>query len=73
MRSSSVLSLLLVALIASPSAQTPPRNVILITLDGARHQEIFTGLDAEIVQSTLKDGQTLEQSPLYKRYWAPTP
>jgi hypothetical protein len=52
--------------------QVPPRNVILITLDGARHQEIFTGLDPEIVRATLKENETLEGSALYQRYWAPT-
>ena len=73
MRPRFALSLLLLVALALPSAQAPARNIVLITLDGARHQEIFTGLDPEIVRSTLKDEQTLEQSPLYKRYWAPTP
>lgn len=62
------------ALGAALAAQQPPaRNVILITLDGARHQDIFTGLDPDIVAAGLKEGQTLEGSPLYKRYWASTP
>ena len=45
-------------------------NVILITLDGARTEEIFGGLDVEILKSTLKDPQHVEQSPLYRRFWA---
>jgi hypothetical protein len=53
-------------------AQAPPRNVILITLDGARHQEIFTGLDPEIVREGLKEHETLEGSALYRKFWAPT-
>lgn len=73
MRPPFILAPLLLVTLAVPSAQTSPRNIILITLDGARHQEIFTGLDPEIVRATLKEGQTLEQSPLYVRYWAPTP
>jgi hypothetical protein len=72
MRPPFILALLVLVTLAAPSAQ-PPANVILITLDGARHQEIFTGLDPEIVRAKLKEGQTLEQSPLYTRYWAPTP
>lgn len=55
-------------------AQTPPpHNVILITLDGARTEEIFGGLDAEVYQSTLRDTQRLEDQAAYKRYWADTP
>jgi len=69
---------LALALCLTVSAQVPlpaqepprPRNVILITLDGARHQEIFTGLDAGIVRAGLKEKETLERSALYKRYWA---
>jgi hypothetical protein len=47
--------------------------VILITLDGARHEEIFGGLDLDILRSTLKKDQRIEDSPTYKRYWAATP
>lgn len=73
MRPPFILALLLLVTLAVPSARTSPRNVVLITLDGARHQEIFAGLDLEIVRATLKEGRTLEQSPLYARYWAATP
>jgi hypothetical protein len=73
MRPPFILALLLLVTLAAPSALTLPPNIILITLDGARHQEIFTGLDPEIVRAKLKDGQALEDSPLYRRYWAPTP
>src|SRR5207237_431953 len=47
-------------------------HVILVTLDGARTQEIFGGLDAAILKSTLKEGQTVEKSPAYARFWADT-
>lgn len=47
--------------------------VILITLDGARTQEVFGGLDTAVLKSTLKEDQKVEDSPLYKRFWAPTP
>ena len=41
------------------AAQSPPA-VILVTLDGARIEEVFGGLDVSIVQSQLKEGQRLE-------------
>jgi len=61
-------------LAASPRAfaQTKSRNVILITLDGARAEEIFGGLDLRILESITKEG-AVESTPLYKKYWAPTP
>ncbi|HET7219554.1 MAG TPA: hypothetical protein VFJ02_15970 [Vicinamibacterales bacterium] len=55
------------------SAQTPRAAVILITLDGARPEEIFGGLDADIFRSTLRDNQRLEDQPAYTRFWADTP
>jgi hypothetical protein len=59
------------------SGQTPAttgnaENVILITLDGARPQEIFGGLNEDILASTLKEDQKLEAQPAYTRFWAPT-
>jgi len=53
-------------------AQSPPA-VVLVTLDGARLEEVFGGLDVSIVQSQLKEGQRLEDQVIYKRYWAATP
>jgi Metalloenzyme superfamily len=50
--------------------QTEPRNVILVTLDGARTQEIFGGLDVDIFRSVNKN---FEQTSAFKRYDAPTP
>ncbi|HKQ75066.1 MAG TPA: alkaline phosphatase family protein [Blastocatellia bacterium] len=47
-------------------------NVILITLDGARTQEVFGGLDLEVLKSTTKKG-SVEDTVLYKKYYAETP
>jgi hypothetical protein len=47
--------------------------VILITLDGARTEEIFAGLDRDILQSTLRSNQKIEEQPVYRRFWADTP
>ena len=54
---------------AAPSADT----VILITLDGVRTEEMFGGLDVEILRSTLAKGAVLEEHPAYKRFFAATP
>jgi hypothetical protein len=61
-----------VVVTAALGAQPAPHNVVLITLDGARLEEIFGGLNAEAFQSTLRDGQRLADQPLYRRYWADT-
>ena len=54
-------------------AQTDRQNVILVTLDGARVEEMFAGLDTSVLASTLEKGQTLQDHALYTRYWAATP
>ena len=70
--------IILAAAVASwgAAAQTPASrgdNLILITLDGARTQEIFSGLDVEVLRSTLSKGAKVEEHPLYKRFNAATP
>lgn len=49
-----------------------PRHAVLITLDGARTEEIFGGLDAVALASTAKDG-AIEATRPYQQYWAATP
>lgn len=53
--------------------QAPPNHVILITLDGARIEEMFGGMQTDILQSTLRQEQKVEDSPIYRRYWAESP
>ena len=48
------------------------QNLVLITWDGVRHQEMFGGLDLEILKETTTDGK-YEESATYKRFWAETP
>ena len=61
-------------LLASPAAQSAgSRNLILITLDGARAQEIFGGLDIKVARAGLKKSARVEDTPLYRQYWAATP
>ena len=74
----SILARVILALCLIPAgrvtalAQPRTENVVLVTLDGARHQEIFGGLDLEVLRSFA--GTTpAESHPLYRTYWAPTP
>ena len=64
------ISFIAIAIAAGVSAQTKTRNVVLITLDGARTQEIFGGLDAEIFRSANKN---FEKTAAFKKYNAATP
>lgn len=54
------------------AAEGRTENVILITLDGARTQEIFGGLDLEVLKAVTKKGK-IEDTETYKKFWAPTP
>jgi hypothetical protein len=46
-------------------------NVVLVTLDGVRIQEMFEGLDESVARALVKDGR-VEDMSLWQRYWAPT-
>lgn len=54
---------------AAVSAQSKTENVIIITLDGVRTQEIFGGIDREVFRSVNKN---FEKTKAYKRFWAAT-
>jgi Metalloenzyme superfamily len=54
-------------------AQPGADAVILVTLDGARTEEIFGGLDLEVLTSSLSEKQRPEDQDVYKRYWADSP
>jgi hypothetical protein len=55
---------------AAQAPRASDDNIILVTLDGARTQEIFGGLDLEIFKSTLKADARPEDQPTYRRFWA---
>lgn len=56
------------------AAQGPsPDRVILVTLDGARAEEIFGGLDLDVLRSTLGPKDRPEDQPVHRRFWADTP
>ena len=56
----------------SVMAQGRTENVVLVTLDGARYQEVFGGLDRDLLQSTAGKAP-LESLTSYKKFWASTP
>ncbi|HQU84383.1 MAG TPA: hypothetical protein PKY59_14700 [Pyrinomonadaceae bacterium] len=62
--------LFLLLLFSNIFAQRKTENVILITLDGARWQEIFGGFDGELYKKIEKDAV---KRKVYKTYFAPTP
>lgn len=55
-------------------AQGRTQNVILVTLDGTRTQEMFGGFDREIFEASRKSAKAPEQQALYQqaydRFWA---
>ncbi len=52
-------------------AENHTENVVLVTVDGLRIEELFGGIDLKILNSVNK-GKPVEESPLYQKYWAPT-
>src|SRR5688572_28933232 len=62
-----VACILALALVKSSTAQTKVDRIIIITTDGLRWQELFTGLDSSIAnQKKFNQEDSLE---LYKTYW----
>ena len=55
------------------SGQDTQARLVLITLDGARVEEMFGGLDVTALRSTLRQNQKLEDHLAHKRFWADTP
>jgi hypothetical protein len=69
-----IFALLLIAGIPRTTADPRGiRNLVLVTLDGVRVEEMFDGMDRDVLARSLPSYQTLETSAVYKRYWADTP
>lgn len=67
----SAAGLLVVLLIAAvPAAAQKTENILLITFDGLRTQEVFGGVDPTMLTSEAHTNNTPE---IRKRFWAPTP
>jgi hypothetical protein len=65
-----------VAALVPPGSQTPLATgdrLVLVTLDGSRIEEMFGGLDVEILRSTLPKGAPVESDPTYRRFYAGSP
>jgi hypothetical protein len=61
--------------VASHRGEQPAASderIVLVTIDGARTEEVFGGLDVAVLQSTLRASQRVEETSAYRRYWAPT-
>jgi len=73
MRKLAWISLAVLALLtAAGAAAAPPatRNVIVITVDGMRWQELFGGAERTLLG---KDEKEIVESSAYKRFWRDTP
>lgn len=66
-----LLPILSLALACATDCSAASRNVILVTMDGVRTQEMFSGFQADIWQAQ-KDGEDVKETELYKEYWAET-
>ena len=66
------LSVLILAAFVLPGAAAPSavKNVIVITLDGLRWQELFSGPERTLLG---KDEQEITGSSSYRRFWKETP
>jgi hypothetical protein len=51
------------------AAQNKTENLILIILDGVRTNEVFQGVDLELMKVHAKK-KTVEETDLYKQFWA---
>ncbi|MEP6918335.1 MAG: hypothetical protein ABJC89_21995, partial [Acidobacteriota bacterium] len=58
----------------SRQGSTPAGDaLILITFDGARTEEIFGGLDRDVLQASIGAKKQVEEQPVYRQFWAATP
>jgi hypothetical protein len=57
--------------VASARQQSPVANVLVVTMDGMRWQEVFGGLQAELL--TPKAGGVTDAGAIRQRFGAPTP
>lgn len=63
-------ALLLLALAGALPAAVPGANVVLVTTDGLRWQEVFTGAEERLLG---KPGGVEEPAALRRDFWRPTP
>src|SRR3954451_20521258 len=47
-------------------------RVVLVTLDGARWQDVFTGLDEALLRTVTPKDVDVRTTAAYRRFWAPS-
>ena len=64
------ISLFIIAIVAAMqlNAQTKTQNIIVVTLDGFRWQELYRGADSALINSKF----TSDKGGITKKFWAPT-
>lgn len=63
-----------VVLLARLSSAAESQFVVLVTGDGIRHQEVFNGVDPELMKPENKKASGIESvEPLHKEFWAEQP
>ena len=58
--------------LTAAAAETTDRNVVLVTLDGVRIQELFTGMDPVLANATAVESGIYEIDVTRSRYWRET-
>lgn len=59
--------------LAAAAAESSDRNIVLITLDGVRIQELFTGMDPVIANASEAESGIYDANITRARYWRETP
>ena len=63
-----------VVCVAGLSAQARrTERVVLVTLDGSRWQDVFTGLDESLLRASSPKDADITKLPAYQKFWAATP
>ena len=63
--------MLFLALLLCLQGERKTENVVLVTLDGFRWQEVFSGAEERLISKEL--GRVEDVADLKRRYWRPTP
>ncbi len=63
-----ILTILFIVCVWPAAAQTKTKNVIVVTLDGVRTKEIFSGLDEPLYKKIYKNA---ERRPIFKQFSGP--
>ena len=59
-------------MVCTLGAEPRPENLILIVLDGVRTEEMFHGVDLDLLRTQAKK-KPVEETELYQLFWAETP